>query len=891
MERASLPMPQPVDLFVVPHVHWDREWYLPAVRFRQRLVDTLDAAIEALEASDRAGPFLLDGQTVLVRDYLEVRPDQRGRVEALVRRGRLLIGPWYVLTDELLPADETLVRNLLLGRADGEALGGWLPVGYSPDAFGHPAALPTVLSGFGIRFAVVWRGYGGEPAPRQDLFRWQGPDGATVAVHHLPPEGYEVGAKLVKDRDVLRQQWTGIKATLVQRSPHGPWLLLSGADHHRYQTDLPDVVDTLAELEPTVRGRLASPLQYFEAVAEAAASPVVRGELRDSYGYTWTLQGVHATRSRLKRRIAEGERLLLRWSEPAAALAALDGAPTRLPLLACAWRAHVENCFHDALAGTITDEVARDVDCRAAGVIAQARGILVDAIHDRLGIDRASVRASSAAWKPVVSIMNPSAYERTGVCECTITVPRERLSVGFPPRRAGGGSTAWPPVPALVDAAGTPVPVQVLEEYRAYERLESPDDYPLQWSVAAFRVACLADAVPPLGHSQLRVIEGHASAEATPHVWLSGRRLAAEWGTVDPDPSGGFVLTDHENDRCVTGLCSLVSEGDRGDAYTHEADGTRPPLPAEFGPARGMWGGPLVAAIAREFHVLGRARGRVYARLDAGSRLVRFVIEGWNLSGDHRLRVRFPLPAGCTASTSLADMHYGSVERQSSGGATRHSSMEHRPPTAPMHRFVSVDGGLTIFGRGLYEYELQHGTVVITLLRAVGELSRDDLTARPGHVAWPAPIPEAQELGPFRAELAMALVGIGSEAPRRQVHMLETLAEEFHAPLGGLMLNWAVNPPPRVTGPTLEGAGLAFKAAKPAEDGCGVVLRCANQTDKAVRGAWVFGQPVAAARLVALDESTIAPLAPLQGGRRVEFVASPRAVVTVQIEPLLNRSS
>lgn len=105
------------------------------------------------------------------------------------------------------------------------------------------------------------------------------------------------------------------------------------------------------------------------------------------------------------------------------------------------------------------------------------------------------------------------------------------------------------------------------------------------------------------------------------------------------------------------------------------------------------------------------------------------------------------------------------------------------------------------------------------------------------------------------------------------------------------MLNWAVNPPPRVTGPTLEGAGLAFKAAKPAEDGCGVVLRCANQTDKSVRGAWVFGQPVAAARLVALDESTIAPLAPLQGGRRVEFVASPRAVVTVQIEPLLNRSS
>ncbi|MDH5550129.1 MAG: hypothetical protein OEZ42_09505 [Gemmatimonadota bacterium] len=884
-------MAHTVELFVVPHVHWDREWFEPQVRFRQRLVETLDAAIEALETSERAGPFLLDGQTVIVRDYLEVRPDQRSRVEALVRGGRLLVGPWYVLTDELLPADETLVRNLLLGRADGQALGGWLPVGYSPDAFGHPAALPTVLSGFGIRHAILWRGYGGSDS-NPDLFRWRGPDGSLVLVHHLPPEGYEVGAKLPTDPHALRERWARLRAAFARRASQGPWLLLSGADHHRYQTTLPDAVDALVAIDPTVHAQLASPVHYFEAVPDDAAPPEVWGELRESYGYTWTLQGVHATRSRLKRRIAEGERLLLRWAEPAAALAALRGGPTRMPVLASAWRDHLENGFHDSLAGTTTDQVARDVGRRAAGVITQAHGILVDAIHDRLGIDRAAVRAKPADWEPVVAVMNPSPYARGGVCECTITVPREQLSVGFPPARRRGRSPGWPRAPGLMDEEGRLLPLQVLEQYRGYERLDSPDDYPVQWSVAAFRVACLAEGVPPLGLSQLRVVESRSSVEPTPHVWLSGRRLAAEWGSVAPDPGGGFALVDDESGRTFTGLGSLVSERDVGDAYTHQLDGSTPPLTAEFGPCRTVRGGPLVAAAARDFHVPGRAHGVVYARLDARSRLVRFVIEGWNHSGHHRLRVLFPLPQGSGGPEVLADMQYGPVQRRVAGHAAEHSPMEYPVATAPMHRYVSVAGGLTVFGRGTYEYELTpDGKVAVTLLRAVGELSRDDLAARPGHAAWPAAIPDAQELGPFRTEMAVAPRRIGSGTSHDDLLTVETLAEEFHAPLGGLMLNWAIDPPRRVVGPLLDGSGLVFKAAKPSESGSGVVLRCVNVTDRPVRGAWVFAQPIAAARLTALDESAVAPLVPIEGGRRVEFLASPRAVVTVQVEPLLNRPS
>src|SRR5687767_7693444 len=101
---------------VVPHTHWDREWYEPAARFRQRLVVAIDRLLDILERDPEFRCFLLDGQAALADDYLEVRPEQHARLTALARAGRILLGPWYVLSDELLSSDESLVRNLLLGR-------------------------------------------------------------------------------------------------------------------------------------------------------------------------------------------------------------------------------------------------------------------------------------------------------------------------------------------------------------------------------------------------------------------------------------------------------------------------------------------------------------------------------------------------------------------------------------------------------------------------------------------------------------------------------------------------------------------------------------------------------------------------------------------------------
>ena len=143
---------------IVPHTHWDREWYRPFQSFRMRLVDLVDRLLDRLDADPGYGHFMLDGQMAVVDDYLEVRPDAAEELARLNREGRLTMGPWYVLPDEFLVSGETLVRNLQLGLRRAREFGGAMEVGYLPDMFGHIAAMPQLLRLFGMEHAVVWRG-------------------------------------------------------------------------------------------------------------------------------------------------------------------------------------------------------------------------------------------------------------------------------------------------------------------------------------------------------------------------------------------------------------------------------------------------------------------------------------------------------------------------------------------------------------------------------------------------------------------------------------------------------------------------------------------------------------------------------------------------------------
>jgi alpha-mannosidase len=386
--------------------------------------------------------------------------------------------------------------------------------------------------------------------------------------------------------------------------------------------------------------------------------------------------------------------------------------------------------------------------------------------------------------------------------------------------------------------------------------------------------------VPPLGIASYRVTLGGAPGAVRDAVAARGGRLVASWCRVAANADGLALVPRRGRPRAPLG--AIVSELDEGDTYTFDPAPNVPPLLARWGPPRVVREGPLVAVLARDFEVGERARGTLFARLDAGSRLVRLVVDGENLAGNHRLRILFPGPRG--RERHVADMHFGPVTRVRRAFDRRRYPLEWPVTTAPMHRYVSVAGGLTVFARGLFEYEpLPDGSVAVTLIRAVGDLSRGDLAARLGHAAWPAPTPGAQERGQFRAELAVALETVAANGAASAWDAVERLAEEFHAPLAGLMLRYGMEVPGAVGGPALEGAGLAFTALKPAEDGRGLILRCANLTARAVRGAWLLPFRVRRASRARLDERPLERLRTTRSGRRIPFRAGPREVVTVRV--------
>src|SRR5690349_16355790 len=136
-------------LHLISHTHWDREWYQTFQQFRLRLVHLVDDLLEILATDRHFQHFMLDGQTIVLEDYLQIRPEREAELRTLVQNGRILIGPWYVQPDEFLISPEAIIRNLLEGDRIAKQFGPKMMIGYSPDTFGHIGQLPQILRGFG----------------------------------------------------------------------------------------------------------------------------------------------------------------------------------------------------------------------------------------------------------------------------------------------------------------------------------------------------------------------------------------------------------------------------------------------------------------------------------------------------------------------------------------------------------------------------------------------------------------------------------------------------------------------------------------------------------------------------------------------------------------------
>lgn len=368
---------------VVPHTHWDREWYLPFAVYRRRLVKLIDDLLSRLD-EEPGLRFHLDGQMALVDDYLELRPDRLPALGEAARSGRVSLGPWYTLPDEHLVSGESLIRNLEMGLSRARRLGEPMLVGYVPDEFGHTAQMPQVFKRFGIETAVLWRGVPADVS--SGVFTWEALDGSSVEVIHMR-HGYGHGRELPSDPGELARRLDSEVERQLEGNARGPWLVMSGDDH----LPVPSGLSVIIEDAPTRRPAAISSLTDFMATRPKAGSRW-RGELHSPHS-SFVLKGTLSARFPLKLRHAALERRVERYLEPAWALSRQEWPARELGYI---WRQLILNSAHDSICGCSIDQVHEQGSERLGRGEAMA-----EQLWGRLG--------SGDGW------FNPSLFERAGV--------------------------------------------------------------------------------------------------------------------------------------------------------------------------------------------------------------------------------------------------------------------------------------------------------------------------------------------------------------------------------------------------------------------------------------------------------------------------------------------
>jgi len=460
--------PQKIQAFVVSHSHWDRAWYLSFEAYRHRLIRMTDRILSLLSTNPEYASFMFDGQTILLEDYLTIRPEQRSTIKTLIEHERLVIGPWYILPDMFLVSGESLIRNLQCGQEDGKQWGGLLKVGYVPDPFGHIAQLPQLLQQMGLDTFLFMRGMPEQEFDRLGtLFEWKAPDGSRVTASYMMDGYFNASALgypsiygrfegLTPDTELASKRVTETIDHILSHQKVPGLVLFNGMDHMPEQAELPTLLHELRSLHPEIHFTHTSLNAYADWLrAQIKGGEVYQGDL-DGNAHHPILKSVWSTRVYLKQANHRLESLLSGVLEPLWALMADRAAvPFDSDLHSYLWRTLLKNHPHDDICGCSLDEVHLDNEARFHQVEALAESLITEMMEAYLvqGFSH-PVQARSSTFEPsYLWVTNPHPYPIEQWVEAELFFPNP------------DGETGTPPPPGTlqaIDHEGSPLELEVL---------------------------------------------------------------------------------------------------------------------------------------------------------------------------------------------------------------------------------------------------------------------------------------------------------------------------------------------------------------------------------------------------------------------------------------------
>ena len=508
------------NIHVISHTHWDREWYRSFQSFRLKLVHLVDGLLELLERDPNFKYFMLDGQTIVLEDYLYMRPEKEALLRKYIQKGRIVIGPWHILPDMFLVGPEAHIRNLLQGDQTTRRFGPKMMVGYIPDPFGHPGQVPQILRGFGIETACLWRGLDEEPAE----FWWQSPDGSKVLMAYLR-DSYSNGAGLpTGNLTGFAEAVSSAADSLAAHSAVTDYLIMFGTDHMEPPANTSAAIAFANKTLPDT-SVIHSTLPQFVAAIQADIKkqklvlPTVTGELR-ACRRMHLLPGVLSTRIWIKQRNHASETLLLKWAEPFSTWQELaaDSQPSILDhkseIIHKAWRLLMENHPHDSICGCSIDQVHNEMKVR----FDQVDQIGEELTRQNLEAIAGAINTTQPPKNPVddlrsaVVVFNPNSSTISDIASASIELPNGMDE--FDLVDENGAS-----LPYQMGARGSREVINVSMDAKA---LKSAFD-----SISDGRIMGMAIQEIKIRREDARVIiDGRMSDEGEPNqaAWKAGRK-------------------------------------------------------------------------------------------------------------------------------------------------------------------------------------------------------------------------------------------------------------------------------------------------------------------------------------------------------------------------------
>ncbi|MBK7724030.1 MAG: hypothetical protein IPI33_01900 [Dehalococcoidia bacterium] len=771
-------------VYVVPHCHWDREWYQPHELFRWRLVQMIDELLDHMEQHPEYRCFNLDGQSIVIDDYLDLRPENEGRLRALIESGRIVIGPWWVQPDEFLPSGESHIRSFQKGIRFAERLGGSLRVGHCADQFGHIAQMPQLMKQLGLTSACLWRGVS-DAIPGWS-FWWEAPDGTRLPVLYLR-NSYSSGWRLPKEPEDLLERVHRQERDLAEGLPA---VFMNGTDHSRMEPHVPAALAVAKD-----RGydfKLATLGEYEAAVFAAGIDEVVHhGEMR-SPDRSNVLVGVLSARMNIKQRDFEVSGWLEKHAEPLELLNYLHHGPDGTPALRHAWRTLLENSPHDSICGCSVDQTHKEMFPRYDRAEQLARQVAKESMWHIAGRTSVPAPGGLAVFRPVA---NATAVLRANVPQdwtgnAELELP-DGQRVPFAVEREERGEV-------LVHQKDLS-PWQALRhlDFLREQRYDNHNIEAMEWELDGLHLKVTTTVGPDLTvvdeevvrHEVRQIAANNLADTAEIMVRKSGRAeivavlpptdcvgaqvliphdsgegddpnqpadqvpdLQNEFYEITLKKGGKLFIRDWHHDVEIVNAAALVSEGDRGDEYNADIlpdglVGGWTVVSADYGKTHQA----LVLAAALE--VPGGLNKKRTARREKRDTVVGAIMEVTLYKGlpridfkltiennarDHRLRVLFPLPFA--TETAITENQFHVAERSLTPPPWNGTSPEQPPTTFPQKTFAAFEGedvGVAVFNKGLQEGEVVRDkkgrqAYALTLLRCVGWLSRPDLVSRRG---------------------------------------------------------------------------------------------------------------------------------------------------------------